>query len=211
MRYPNESLEEYRARKLKPVDPPETVSLEFTGETEVLAPLAYWNGPAKSEPGPTKIQSAWHWFSWFHRSLAMGGALALVSFLVGTGLYLAIYGPPAEPDLDIAMVAPEQSPYDTLKSDEEPPSSDFFAGNDLVSDSDPINVPAPRATRTSYRYRGNRIAYRTKHLVREPLRPQLWVSQFVPTTLIIYVENGEIKSRIEPQSNINFRKAMLSN
>jgi hypothetical protein len=38
------------------------------------------------------------------------------------------------------------------------------------------------------------------------------VSEFVPTTLIIYIENGEIKTRIEPQLTAAYKKpAPLSN
>jgi hypothetical protein len=32
----------------------------------------------------------------------------------------------------------------------------------------------------------------------QPPQPRIFVSDFVPTTLVIYAENGEIKKRIEP-------------
>jgi hypothetical protein len=41
-----------------------------------------------------------------------------------------------------------------------------------------------------------RAYYRPRQLARTS---RIVMSSFVPTTLIIYIENGEIKTRIEPQ------------
>ena len=206
MRYPNESLEEYRARKLKPIDPPEVVSLEPTGETEVLKPLASWDGPIRTETRRTNLRSAWFWFSWFHRSLAMGGGLALVTFVVGTGLYLAIYGPPANGDADIAELAADPQMPDLLTLPDRPFASDNITTDDLPYRFDEVKNKPLTARRSFTRPRAGRVVYRAPRVVREPLRPQMWVSQFIPTTLIIYIENGEIKSRIEPQLNAGFKR-----
>ena len=47
---------------------------------------------------------------------------------------------------------------------------------------------------------------------RRPLiRPKFWVSDFVPTTLIIYVDKGEIKTRIEPQLTADYKRPPASN
>jgi hypothetical protein len=47
--------------------------------------------------------------------------------------------------------------------------------------------------------------YRPRRFVALP-RPRLIVSNFVPTTLIIYIDNGEIKTRIEPQLTAGYKK-----
>lgn len=210
MRYPNESLEEYRARKLKPIDPPEEVALEFTGETEVLKPLAYWEGPAKKESGSSTLRSTWYWFSWFHRSLALGGALALVTFVVGTGLYLAMYGPPASSDPDVAELGVKQPLADLLTPEAQPSSSDISTADDSPYLFDDVKTEPAPVKRSISRPRAGRVVFRATRTAREPLHPQMWVSQFVPTTLIIYVENGEIKSRIEPQSASLSRKPAVN-
>ena len=36
--------------------------------------------------------------------------------------------------------------------------------------------------------------------------PQFIVSEFVPTTMFIFVENGEVKSRIEPQLTAGYKR-----
>jgi hypothetical protein len=45
---------------------------------------------------------------------------------------------------------------------------------------------------------------------RRLLGSTLWVSDFVPTTLVIYIENGEIKTRIVPQLNAGYKKSTSS-
>jgi hypothetical protein len=136
----------------------------------------------------------------------MGGGLALVTFVVGTGLYLAIYGPPANSDADIAELATEQQLPDSLALTDRPFSSDVTTTEDSPYRFDEGRTEPTAAKRSSSRSRAGRIIYRAPRVVREPLRPQMWVSQFIPTTLIIYIENGEIKSRIEPQLTAGFKR-----
>jgi hypothetical protein len=201
MRFPNESLDDYRARKLKIPDPPATVTLEFTGESEVLKPLAYWEGPVRDE---ATAGSIFHRLSWFHRSLAMSAALTIVTFLLGTGLYLAVYGPPVDPDINVADLATDQQLDDTLTPAEEPSTSEFFTTGNSPSAFDEPNALPSVTKRRPARARILRAAYRPRpvanELLREWLHPQLWVSEFVPTNQFIYVENGVIKTRIEPQA-----------
>jgi hypothetical protein len=49
------------------------------------------------------------------------------------------------------------------------------------------------------------VAYRPRRQLR---RPQHVVTSFVPTTLVIYAENGEIKTRIEPQLSAAYKKPL---
>ena len=186
MRFPNEKLDDFKGPKNKRIDPPAKVNLEFTGESEMLKPLAHWDGP--------RNRGIFQRLSWFHRSLAMAGALTVVSFLLGTGLYLAVYGPPVEPT-DSDEVAFQQPPDDSRSA------------ADSVTFDQPVRVslpPAPRKHRSGravarqkpFQVRAVVAVYRPQ---RRPLQPQMWVSEFVPTTTIIYVESGAVRTRVEPQ------------
>src|SRR5206468_394286 len=50
-----------------------------------------------------------------------------------------------------------------------------------------------------------RAALHVRHL---PRTAQLATTKFIPTTLIIYVEKGEVKSRIEPQLTAAYKKPL---
>jgi hypothetical protein len=181
MRVPNENLDDFRSSsgQPEPLEPPRAVWLRFSGETEVLKPLAGWDGSAKR--GSSGL-------SWYHRSLVMTG-VGMIALLLGIGIFVARYDATAEPvsPYDVAMDqppagvpmtpgdlgAPDMSSQDTLYPTEELP---------VVRKS-----ARPRLTRQRV-YRARRVR-----------APQITVSEFLPTTLIIYQENGEIKSRIEPQ------------
>jgi hypothetical protein len=63
----------------------------------------------------------------------------------------------------------------------------------------PTVAVRPRAARP----RMIHAIYRVRHLQN---RRQLAVTKFIPTTLIIYVENGEVRSRIEPQLTAAYKK-----
>jgi len=187
MGFPNEKLDDFRGSKTKRIDPPAKVNLEFTGESEVLKPLAHWDGPIKP--------SLFHRLSWFHRSLAMAGAITVVTFLLGTGLYLAVYGPPVEP------TAPDEVAFQQQSDDSRTAVNDSFTFDQPAR----VNLPpAPRkyrsvpaiAKRRPVQVSSIAATYRSQY---HPVQPQMWVSQFVPTTMVIYIENGVVRSRIEPQ------------
>lgn len=209
MRIPNLSLSDYKAATQKKAEPPEPVTLEFTGETEVLKPLAYWDGPVRRT---STIVYLYRRLTWFHRSLAMGGAMTVISFLLGTGIYLALYGLPVDPELGIDEVAMNRPIVETLTPNDEQSTPDLVAA-DVPSAFDEVNAASPAARRTAARPRLTRVAFRPRSFASQRIRPpQLWVSQFIPTRMIIYVENGEVRSRIEPWLTASYhRPTMLPN
>lgn len=202
MQKPEESLDDFlRTAELKVTPPPHRVSLRPTGEVEIVKPLALGAQPAKRSAvtDGISVSPAWPRFTWFHRSLVFGGGLALIAVIFLSAIFTAISDRSAE----IAIGSAGTSGYagdapvdDILISEEGPASSDIF--------NTAPKPPAIRKRRTfrsvakrkRTRLRIERIAYRPR--LRAP-KPQPVVSDFVPTTLIIYPENGEIKCRIEPQ------------
>jgi hypothetical protein len=208
MRMPYESLEDFNTRVAAPAEPPSPVLLYPTGDIEVLEPLAHAESFVKTE---AVADSAFvnpaipHRVSWFHRSLALAGALAMTAVILGAGLMIGFYGPSAEPVSPIE-VAGDQQPADILTPQEELDESDLLS----VAES-PLAFAEPFAIRKAARAKRRatprvfRSTYRPRPVVP---RPRFIVSEFVPTTLIIYIENGEIKTRIEPQLTAAYKRSL---
>lgn len=209
MRKPNESLDDFVVKAVPPeppAEPPSWVSLRLTGEVEVLKPLARWEAPAKPNPAILDLRPAPHRLSWFHRSLAVGGGLAIIAFIFVSAILVAIYDSPAElPESaasqfdnagDPGELAIDVKPGGRLLPAKEPPMSDKF-----TTATTQLPFELPTAVRTIARSSFARLRARLTipRPRRQPARPQIVVSEFVPTTQVIYIENGEIKSRIEPQ------------
>jgi hypothetical protein len=182
-----------------------------TGEIEVLKPLAGSASFIKSgaASGFLETQRAYR-LSGFHRALALGGGLAMAVLMLATGIHFWIFGAPADPVglSDLAMqVRPDgvTAAEDFLTIDDEP------AVSDIAPDADPpvgffetpAAVPAV-ARRSRVRSRVPRAVYRTR---RDLYPSPLWVSRFIPTTVVIYIENGEIKTRTEPRPSAAFKKS----
>ena len=166
--------------------------VRLTGEVEVLEPIAGPSGPEKRKfPAVSE----------FHRTLASAGAFAVIMLTIVTGLHFMAFGPPEDPvglgDLAMSMnVRPERVPY--IVSDAPP---DEGSPGEIVDEA----AEARRvAKRTLYRAGATRAAYRR---LRPLPAPQHWVSEFTPTTMIIYVEKGEIRTRTETQAGARFRKS----
>lgn len=224
MRFPNESLEDYKARKLKPLDPPARATLEFTGESETLKPLAYWQGPSNRKS--SLDESFWHsifaQLSWFHRSLAMSGVLTVLTFLIGTGLYLAIYGPPVDTTHDLSQIVVSPNELVSNNDSDQPLTTDDPNANDVsLNEQSPDTLDQPSAVRTGIKHKRvrrvqfaanrPRVVVASYRPLRQWLHPPFWVSEFVPTNQAISVENGVIRIRIEPQSSNGFKKIGLPN
>jgi hypothetical protein len=203
MRIPNDSLDDFTVKPgtRKRPDPPIFKELSLTGEVEVLKPLAVYEGVVKGTSG--------HWFSWFHRSLAVGGAFAAAVLVFVSGVYIGLFGLPVElPENSNSAVGPVEVEADQPANDvaallNEPDDSDLFS-----EEASPLASNEPGPSRSVVRHRRFRphtlfAAYRARRLAH---RPQLAVSDFAPTTLIIYAENGEIKQRIEPWLTAGYRK-----
>jgi hypothetical protein len=224
MRVPDENLDDFKGKPEPTLDGPAPhAPLRFTGEIEVLKPIARWEGAKKSiaaAAGKDSDSSVWFWLSWFHRSLAMGAALSVITFVLGTGIYIAVYGPPdgLSQDTSETDVNPDDVATDRQLDNDLTP-----AGTPEVSDSSPaadstFNFSESHEKRVVVKHRSNaqhvtlvayaRLQIASNRFPHQRLRPQFWVSQFVPTTLIIYIDHGEVKTRVEPQS-ISFKKPVV--
>jgi len=192
---PHESLDDFTNIDAKPVppEPPRMKHLRSSGRREVLKPVAQSSELMKRSrfvrlaPLPAEPR-----FSWYRRSLAFSGALAAAALILGifAGFYSQL-----EPVGGRNAIVVDRLPEGIL-APYEPDGSDLLpAAHGSSGPERPHTVrsvakrnPAkPRILRTAYR--------RTPHS-----RPShLVMSEFVPTTLVIYIENGEVKTRIEPQ------------
>lgn len=208
-----------------------------SGIVEILKPVARPEEPAKAEPAvvasvPRTVPSSpsarptAHGLSWFHRSLVIGGAIAIVVITFLGGVFFGSNNPPAKPTVESADTAANPSdtvagPRDEALNDRPETMWNDFDPSGLVPDEDSASTSDEPATDRSVVKRKHarprrRLAYR-RHVLfaadrprRQPLRPQLWVSDFIPTTLVIFVENGEVKTRTEPWLNPIFKKGRPS-
>jgi hypothetical protein len=194
MRIPKESLEDFLNTTIrKRPDPPAVKQIRLTGEVEVIKPLARWNGPAARVADSSGERSFIGRMSWFHRSMAAAGAAAVIAFIVLSGISIGIFGPPVEP-VEVASI---NEPLPVVADRDEPSIVDSLSVDDLPGlFEEPSTDRVFRRARSSNR-RTTPVAFRRRRALPPP---QFVVSQFVPTTLIIYVENGEIRTRIEPQT-----------
>jgi hypothetical protein len=203
MRIPKESLEDFASRSAdrKPADPPPVFLLRSSGKVKLLKPLTSAEDLARA-----KALAAGPWvrrLSWFHRSLVITGAVAMIAFLVST-IYIGLYGPTGEfasRSNDAAAsrkrkgpVPPKDPGLFRSKPESQPP---------VMIDEQP--APARSIARSSHsRPRVELAVYRQRHAASR--RSKFVMSKFVPTTLVIYAENGQIKTRIEPQLTAGYKK-----
>ena len=208
MQAPNESLEDFMTTDAaqKTVEPPPVRSLQPTGQVEVLKPLARTDqlvrfraatGRMIVRPVPVPRPKG---FSWYHRSLAFSGAVAVSALLLG--IFAGLYAPP-EPSGSQSGLVLEQQPEGIRAFQNEAETDDR---------SNAMTAPRPSDKVNEVRKAGKRRYIRQRY-TRTPNRPQptsgpahLVVSEFVPTTLIIYIENGEVKTRVELQPTAIHRK-----
>ncbi len=203
MRKPDESLDDYIVKALpESTEPPQPVSLRFTGEVEVLKPLARWERPAKLVPAA--VVSAPHAFSWFHRSLVMGGGFALGALVLASAIAIGVSDSTRETaQIDfVDVTGVPESKSEAIAAPEETLSADIFTNardNDAA-----VPVTARKRKQRPAQARIVRASAPVKAVVRNAVvKPKLeldqsLVSRFLPTTLVIYVENGTIRTRTEP-------------
>jgi len=209
MRIPNESLDDFmtRLREPEPAEPPPVrVVLHPTGTIEVLRPVVLSEDlvePAEAMNTPLVRPSASGeaiLASWGRRSLAVAGALAVILLVLISGIFIGINYQRAESIGTGNDLVLDQQPADDRRSetpDLTSPSSSTISP--LVSDE-------PRAVRSVRRpilAKVRRAVYRPRRSVRPQ---QIMVTGFVPTTLVIYAEKGQIKTRIEPQLVSGYKK-----
>jgi hypothetical protein len=171
MKYPKESLDDFVVPALEPTEPPHAVRLRLTGEVEVLKPLARWEGPAKMVPIAVEIADGRSWFdrsladrapaslSWFHRSLALGGTVAMVALVLTSAIVIGMYDRPGDRELvqaggDASDSAQDERPERRQRPLKVPPMSDkFTAPSSVATVADPSNVFEFGNTRSAVRVR----------------------------------------------------------
>jgi hypothetical protein len=166
---------------LSPDDPRSAaVFVRPTGEYEVLRPIA---GPA------TKVPQG---LSRFHGSLTIVGSFLAVAFVAATAAHYYIAGPPLDrPSVgDVAVNSEDILP--PVEQLEDQPIIPGEEAPEMLQDEEVLTASVQR--RAPIRRRALRAAYRAK---RDSHPSPLWVSEFTPSRLVIYVENGEIRSRTE--------------
>lgn len=172
-------------------EPPRSVSLQRTGEVEVLKPLArieVRNGLRAFRPNQPL---------WFRRVL-LAGSVGLVA--IGLVLVSAILVGINES----AEIATNENP------DYEIAQTELYSFDLSV----PITfvTPAEEKIRSITRRKSIRSTPQYISKRRPQLRPPLQPEEpdFIPTTLVIYAENGVITSRIEPWLQSANRKPLTS-
>ena len=215
MRVPNENLDDFMgfAVTRERLRPPAKKRAMLSGFVVVLKPLC---GPEDlsqceaSERGsstPFVPLSGAYQLSWFHGSLAVGAGSALVALLLllGSSLYIGIYGPDNERASGGSNnTAADEDSYPFLEPPVESENVDFSTVPSFPRV--PVRVRGPRIT-PNRRSAKVRPAVRTYRRPRRPRRPKFVMTDFVPTRLLIYPEDGMIKRRVEPQLISRHRKA----
>ncbi|MEP7075283.1 MAG: hypothetical protein ABI878_05690 [Acidobacteriota bacterium] len=215
MQIPYDSLDDFAssiAVAQEPEDSPPFRRLCLSGEIEVLKPLVSAEAFAALAPKAIEDISApshagGNWFSGHARTLALAVSFAIV-VLLAAALFIGTYRPNTETSNTGNDVAVDQ------QSEQNPAQTENLAGpatglsDPLPETGTPSVSNAPRAIRSAIRpqpvvSRVIRAFYRSKPSMP---KPQIIDSGFVPTTLVIYIEKGAIKTRIEPQLSSSYKK-----
>ncbi|MEO5859364.1 MAG: hypothetical protein ABIR33_10490 [Pyrinomonadaceae bacterium] len=196
MQRPQESLDDFlNSIEPRPETAPSKVSLRPTGEVEVLSPLPLDQAPSVTS-SRLLLQHGAPRISWFHRSLIFGGAAAaavMIVFLSAVFIAMSERSDMASVDGVDTPSYPSNAPIDISL----PPVDETAATDDSTS---AIGSKILGELRTIRRVvKSHRIITEVQRVDYRPRRTRLPAQvPFVPTTLVIYVENGEIKNRIEP-------------
>ena len=204
MRKPEESLEDFTVKAMaieKAAEPARVASLRFTGQIEVLKPLTPGVDNPPAAVGDEFVRPAPHRPSWFQRTLAFGGGLAVIAFIFLSAIFIGVYDPP--PDRSVRSIDTVSDQSDAAIDQQL--DSHVFTAENLSHTRDehrPLHsTKRPRPEQASVKI----VAYRPR---RQPRRTQPVTTRFVPTTLVIFAENGEIKTRIEPRLAAVYNKPL---
>jgi hypothetical protein len=188
MRKPDENLDEY----IVTPDPessskaPRAVSLQRTGEIQLLKPLTLRELRAKRRSHRRGLYQP----LWFRRFLILGsGALVSIALVMVSAIFIAI-NDPVEPDIATNVKMDEVAPQPG-----QPFSFELFSPSNFAPATAIVDAVRSKTARKLTRSRVH-TAVRTRRP--STPAPQLEQSEFVPTTLVIYAENGVINTRIEP-------------
>lgn len=193
---PAESLDDHSVNTYREgtSKPPRPVQLWHTGQVEILEPLTKIGVPAKAASTAASAfrRTAPHQPLWFRGFIAVGsGALVLIGLVLLSAILIGIRDPAEGPDY-ATKLEPDASPMETG----DPVNFDISSPSSFP----PVSSGA-RKVRSNFRRRPARPSIRlANYKPRRQSRPALEFAEpkFEPTTLIIYSENGLIKSRIEP-------------
>jgi hypothetical protein len=193
---PNDSLDDFVVKPADKVesDAPRPVSLRRTGEVEVLTPLT----PLRKY-GRYGFRTPFQPL-WFRRFLAVGsGALVMIAFVLVSAILVGINDSAGGPE-----VATNDKIEFALAQFGEPLKFDISsfapAGVDVAQP-----YTRPRQSRPTIQLAVNK----PRRQFRPRLRPD--EPDFVPTTLVIYAENGSINTRIEPWFQTGDKKTTTFN
>ncbi len=196
---PDERLDDYLetpAAEVNSVAPP-SVSLRRTGEVEVLTPLTRVESRTTSRRYALRVP-----FQplWFRRFLAVGsGALVMIAFVLVSAILVGINDPSGETEvatierLDEPVTQPEES----------------FSLSSFAPNASGVDIARANARRRPVRPTIQLAANKSRRRLRPPLQPE--EPNFVPTTLVIYAENGLINTRIEPWFQAGDKKTTTFN
>jgi len=193
MRKPDESLDDF---SVKPVTgpaskPPREVSLQLTGDVQTLKPLTDLMAAETNQH--TIRPNLGKQPIWFRRVIAVGsGAIVMVAIVLVSAIFVGISDPAAAPEVAMNVLPDlELSPTDA------PSGFDSFSLPGLA----PPAEGGGYVTRSDGGRKSGRRSIRVAQYKRRLMSPASTKSEtpkFVPTTLVIYAENGVIKRRIEP-------------
>jgi hypothetical protein len=210
MQKPEESLDDFTGKAAeKVVGPPATVLLRSRGGVKVLKPLAHREALVRAASAAGNPRN--YRLSWFQSALASAGALAIMALVLGSAIIIGIYDPPSEPEV-ASVESPDNLPEDAIVSgpqggpsrSEEPSIAQIHTAQNMPLMDNEVH-PA-RRTAKPMSARHLQLAAHTSR--RRTRRPQPAMTRFVPTTLVITAENGEIKTRIEPQLAALYKKPL---
>jgi hypothetical protein len=176
MRKPDESLGDFTVPTTEFVsEPPRQVQLQATGEFEFLQPLNRSTG----------VRSRLRQPLWFRRVLTVGSvAIVMMAAAIVSAILIDLTDRVSRGEL-----ATNFETGDTLSAPKELYTFDL---------SYPVTVMTAPVSRTSPRRRPIRRVYVDRAERQAAPVMQIPQPKFIPTTLVIYAENGVIKSRIEP-------------
>jgi hypothetical protein len=183
-----------------------------TGVVQILRPLAGPTEAAKHE-GPSEtgmLPVAAYSHSGPRPLIVAVVAVTIIAITFVSGTYFGRYWPSARPievrvndvvNTDDASV--DLPPDASLTDQDDKYRSDLVPDEDSPSSSAVLTSVRPVTRRKFTRPRRTFVAYGRP---RRPLRSTFWMSDFTPTTLVIYIENGEIKTRIEPHLAAGYKR-----
>ena len=196
---PNDSLDDFIVKPEAGIESeaPRPVLLRRTGEVEVLTPLARVDVRTKSRRyGLRTVYQP----LWFRRFLAVGsGALVMIAFVLVSAILVGINDTAG----GLEVATNDKIEY-ALAQFGEPLTFDISSFAPAA-----VDVTPSYARRRQTRPTVQLLVNKPRRQFRPPLQPD--EPNFVPTTLVIYAENGSINSRIEPWFQTGDKKTTTFN